>query len=339
MLNAYKYGIVVVFTLGIVALYHFLEIPLFSLDFMKKTRHAFFRIRNQPEWDNEVMMLNIGRLDADELQLELDILLLLKPKVVGVNLCHYAQDMSDVVQHYASAPNIYFVNCQGKGRGASSEIINDGNVVTHFDCSREDFFEFQLTAFKPRGNPQEMINYTPEQQHLGRSELKDLERLYGILEGKTVLVGYLGDYVTDSVYSYKQSRITPLNPYYGDENMLPDLYDTEVSANIVRTIRKGDYIDEIGEIYRILILLAFAMLDVLALTFIRTRWLIVNLFLAALSFILLTMAASIMTVFLFNDGYFLALDELSLILLIVTIFTVAINLQKRKIVDVKNSVE
>lgn len=159
-----------------------------------------------------------------------------------------------------------------------------------------------------------------------RAELKDTPFWYGALEGKTILVGYLGDYLTDSLYYYKQCRITPLNEYYGQENLLPDLYDTEVSANIIRTIRDQDYIDEIGEVFRIFILLAFTLLNVIIITFIRTRWLAVNLIIAALIFVLFTIAGSLMLVLLFDKGYFLALDELPVILVITTVFTMAVSM-------------
>lgn len=331
MLKPYKYAIALLVTLGIVAVYHFVNIRLFSLDITKMTRERLFYIRTQPPAQREMLMLNIGRLEADELKPKLDSLLLCNPGVVGVNLCHYTKDVSAIVKQYASVPNIFFVDCRRKGRGALSEIIEDGNVVTHFDCSRRDYFEFLLTGFKQRGNDREMINYAPEQQSLlMRVELKDTPFWYGALEGKTILVGYLGDYLTDSLYYYKQCRITPLNEYYGQENLLPDLYDTEVSANIIRTIRDRDYIDEIGEVYRIFILLAFALLNVIIITFIRTKWLVVNLIIAALIFVLFTIAGSLLLVLLFDKGYFLALDELPVVLVITTVFTMAVNMPRKQ---------
>ncbi|AYB34601.1 hypothetical protein [Chryseolinea soli] len=331
MLKPYKYAIALLVTLGIVAVYHFVNIRLFSLDITKMTRENLFYIRTQPAAQEEMLMLNIGRLEAGELKPKLDSLLLSGPTVVGVNLCHYTTDMSAIVKQYAAVPNIFFVDCRGRGRGALSEIINEGNVVTHFDCYRRDYFEFLLTGFKPRGNDREMINYAPEQQSIFmRAELKDAPLWYGALEGKTILVGYMGDYLTDSLYYYQQCRITPLNEYYGQENLLPDLYDTEVSANIIRTIRDQDYIDEIGEVYRILILLAFALLNVIIITFVRTKWLAVNLIIAGLIFVLFTIAGSVSLVLLFDKGYFLDLDELPVILLITTVFTMAVNFPRKQ---------
>lgn len=332
MLKLYRYAVAILFTFGVIALYHVVEIRLFSLDITKMTRENLFYFRSDPAAQTEMLMFNIGRLGVDELKPKLDSLLLSGPVIVGVNLCHYQKDMSAFVKQYESIPNIVFVDCQRKGRGALSEIVSEGNVVTHFDCSRKDYFEFLLTGFKPRGNDREMINYAPTQPTVfQRVELKDTPYWYGFPEGKTVLVGYMGDYLTDSLYYYGQSRITPLNDYYGQENILPDLYDTEVSANIIRTIRDQDFIDEIGEVYRILILLSFALLNVIILTFVRTKWLAVNLVIAALIFILFTMAGSLLLVLLFDKGYFLALDELPVVLMITTIFTVAVNLPKKQI--------
>src|SRR5882672_11197453 len=114
MLKLYKYAIALLFTLAIVALYHVVEIRLFSLDLTKMTREGLFYIRNQPARQTEMLMLNIGRLEADELKSKLDSLLLSEPRVVGVNLCHYTKDMSAIVKQYASIPNIFFVDCRRK---------------------------------------------------------------------------------------------------------------------------------------------------------------------------------------------------------------------------------
>ncbi|SHG70497.1 hypothetical protein SAMN04488109_1484 [Chryseolinea serpens] len=117
MLKFYKYAIALLVTLGIVAVYHFVNIRLFSLDITKMTREKLFYIRTQPPAQREMLMLNIGRLEADELKPKLDSLLLCEPAVVGVNLCHYTEDVGALVTQYASVPNIFFVDCQRKGRG------------------------------------------------------------------------------------------------------------------------------------------------------------------------------------------------------------------------------
>lgn len=150
------------------------------------------------------------------------------------------------------------------------------------------------------------------------------------LKGKTILLGYMGDYLTDSIYYYTNCRVTPLNRYYGASNISPDMYDIEISANIIRTINDNDFINEVNQIFRILIILAFTLINVFILTFAKTKWTIVNVIIATILFILLTGLGGFLMVMTFDNGYFLEMDELPLILIITTVFTVILNISEKK---------
>jgi len=83
-------------------------------------------------------------------------------------------------------------------------------------------------------------------------------------------------------------------------------------------------------VVRVLIILAFSLLNVTALTFIKTKWTIVNLMIATVLFILLNIAGSLLLVYMFDKGYYLEMDELPLILMITTAFTVILNISEKK---------
>lgn len=150
------------------------------------------------------------------------------------------------------------------------------------------------------------------------------------LRNKIILIGYMGDYLTDSIYYYRNCRITPLNPYYGEPHILPDMYDIEITGSIVRMINDKDFINEVNQVIRVLIILAFSLLNVCFLTFVKFRWTIVNLIMATALFILLTGAGSFLLVYMFDLGTYLEMDELPLILLITTVFTVWMNIGEER---------
>lgn len=328
-----RYILSITFAIVIVGLYHFIDINLFSLDLTKRMREALFIVRNEPELDDALMLLNIGALEPDELAVKIDSLLITGVSKIGINLCHYDKLPKHLFGRYKGNNRIIFTNCTGSGAGALSQIVGEGNAVTHFKTDRSDYFELQLTGFTGRGNNWERINYGPRLDYRLKGELNDSYNWFDQdhLKDKIILIGYIGDYVTDSIYYYKNCRVTPLNPYYGANNILPDMYDIEITSNIIRTIRHNDFITEVNQIMRVLIMLAICMINVIVLTYAKTKWIIVDLVIAAVLFVLLTGAASFLLVYLFDKRVFLSLDELPLILLVTTIFTVALNISQKRV--------
>lgn len=98
----------------------------------------------------------------------------------------------------------------------------------------------------------------------------------------------------------------------------------------MRTINDNDFIDEVNQVVRVFIILAFSLLNVTILSFAKTRWTIVNLIIATLLFIILTGTGSFLIVLMFDKGYYLEVDELPLILLITTVFTVIMNISEKR---------
>jgi len=326
----------VMFAIAVILLYGFVNMRLFNLDLTRRTKEALFVLRNEPDIDQSVVLFNVGRLQPEDLQIKIDSLLITEPRRIGINLCHWDRIPKDLIKKYKSDNRVVFTNCSDSGPGSPSQIIGDKNTVTHFRSDNPDYFELQLTDFKGRGNSIERISYGQRLEYpINKGELTDSYYWFNpdYLKDKTILLGYMGDYLTDSIYYFKNCRITPLNAYYGDGETLPDMYDIEISANIMRTINDNDFINEINQILRVLIILAFSLLNVVILTYSKTKWTIVNLLIATVLFILLTGIGSFLLVYMFDKGYFLEMDELPLILLITTVFTVVLNISETRTIQ------
>lgn len=253
LLTMRRYIVTLLFAMIVIGFYHFVEINLFSFDFLKRTKNALFDLRDIPSSDEETLLFNISSLQLEELQGKIDSLLTGQPKKIGVSLCHYDKFPQHLVNRFKNDNRVVFVNCKDSGPGSLSRIVEDSNIVTHFRTDKQDYFELLLTNFKGRGHGVERINYGQNPDFVFKRELSTSYHWFDsdFLEGKTVLLGYMGDCLTDSIYYYKDCRITPLNKYYGQGNMLPDMYDIEISANILRTIKRNEFINEVNPIVRI----------------------------------------------------------------------------------------
>ena len=325
-----RYIVTVVFAVIVIGLYHFINLRLFSLDLTRQVKNALFDLRTVPKTDPTIVVLTVGKLQPAEIQVKIDSLLLTEPRKIGVNLCHFERIPKGLINRYQSDDRVVFANCDDLKTGSLSLIINDEGAVTHFRTDKPDYFELKLTDFKGRGNSMERINYGSSMDYKG--ELKDsyywINSTY--LKDKTLLLGYMGEYLTDSIYYYNNCRVTPLNRYYGSSNIPPDFYEIEISANIIRTINDDNFINEVNPVLRILVILAFSLLNVIILTFAKTRWVIVNLIIATMLFILLTGFGSLLMVIVFDKRNYLEMDELPLILIIATVFTVMLNIKERR---------
>jgi hypothetical protein len=280
------------------------------------------------------VILNVGKLTPGELKPKIDSLLTCQPAVIGVNLCHFEEDISGLKYSFNGNDKVIFAECNGKS-GTLSRVVNEDNSVTHFRHDNNDYFEFKVDfrsnppfhqrKIVERKNEFEIIHFVDSKKSFHRYELSSIAFVPEFFSGKTVLIGYLGDYVTDSIYYYKDCHITPMDNYYGTGNT-PDTYDTEIAANIVYQLDHKNFLNEIELVPRILILLFICIVDVLLLTIIRTRWIALNILLAFTIFILSVLGAGALVVYAFTKDYYLALDELPLILLISSVFTVGLSI-------------
>jgi hypothetical protein len=327
-----RYILTLIFATIVIGLYQFINIRIFNLDLTRQIKNVLFVLRTIPQIDPTVVVLNVGKLKPDVLQEKIDSLLIADPRKIGINLCHFDRIPRDLINKYKSDGRVIFANCEDLESGSVSLTINDEGAVTHFKTDKSDYFELILTDFKGRGNSIERINYVSRLDYpINKGELTDFYYWFDPdhLKGKIILLGYMGDYLTDSIYYYTNCRVTPLNRYYGESNIPPDMYDLEISANIIRTINDNDFINEVNQIVRVLIVLVFSLLNVVILTFTKTKWTIVNLIIATFLFFLLTGFGGFLMVIAFDKGYFLEMDELPLILIITTVFTVILNISEK----------
>ena len=309
-----RYILPVIFSLAVVALYRFVPLRLFSLDLTQRTRESLFFLRDQPEMDLNIALFNVGELQGTALEDKIDSLLLNQPRKVGINLCHFDQQPEAMIQKYKSDKRVVFANCAESGTRTLAQVVEKHNVVKYFKTDKADYFEIELAEGKPRGNKIEMIHFgSPHEFGSAVAELN--ETLYWFnpeyLAGKTLLVGYIGDYLGDDIDHINSCRTTPLNYNYGHGTVPPDMFDIEISAHIIRTLNSGDYINVVNSIVRVLVLIAITMFAVIILSFVKTRMIMVNLVIATVTFILLIAGAALLIVFAFQERLYLNLDEIA----------------------------
>ncbi len=334
-----RYIVTIVFSCVLILLYHFVPINLFALDFPQRiTNNLFNYFSPNHHGDERVVMCNVGKLSLEETTSKIDKLLKYNPKIIGINICDFTYKNHQLLKHLDRDDRVILSACNQTEKAGLGRIINDDNIVTHFNSSNHDCFENLLSdnrkSIDERGNALERINYVSPFRSYYQFELKDIESYeQENFEGKIVLVGYIGDYVTEEVYNHKNCRITPLNQYYGHEYLLPDMYDIQISASIISMINNEEYINEINPFLRVMIILIFCLLNVGFITLIQTRWLALNLFFYLMIFIVLLVAGSLLIVMLFSNHFYLELNELTLVLIITSIFTVASNIKLKKTSD------
>jgi hypothetical protein len=341
-----RYLIAALFAVGIILLYRVYPINFFKLDVPQRITNRLFNLFNEERMpDESILIANSGNLTGVELRAKLDTLLTLNPRVIAVNLCDVDDGAALLADAYANNPTVILATCSG-GKEPLSRVVYEGNVVTHFKTNQPDYFEFRiandLKPLQARENDLERINYYGSLESFVHVDLTDLDELIPeFFEGKTVLVGYAGDYVSpmdtymgqageDRIQGYKNARITPMHEYYGDEDLSPDMYDIQISANIIRMINEGNYITETGTAVRVGFILVSTLLLVFLVTVIRTKWLLLNLVIYFVLYSLIIMGGTLLIVVAFDNNYYFEIPELSIVLTVLGVFTALYNLSQQK---------
>jgi CHASE2 domain-containing sensor protein len=140
-----------------------------------------------------------------------------------------------------------------------------------------------------------------------------------LVENKTILVGVLRD-----------SLITPMNEWYGHEGIRGDMSDAQISANIISTINRNEFINDVHPFWRVSIILLIGLLSTALLRLFRTRRDVLNIILGLLVFIVLNGLSSGLIVLAFAKDYYLDLDEMTAVLLISAIVSVYWNTTRAK---------
>jgi hypothetical protein len=334
------YFFATIMVIGVVLLYKTSPVRFFSIDLYRRINdHLFLTFRNAPRTNPEIIILNISELPQEKIIPLVDVLLTYSPKKIGINLCHFKKIDTNQFEKYSENSSIIIANCTEDFENSLSRKIESGNKVTHFKADRSDYYEFRLLEnidiIKTRNNKTERINFIGSCSNgsFFCHNLVSLDNLtLDFLDEKILLLGYGDSQYGEDISSFTNARITPMNKEYGEEYIPPDMFDTEISANIIACIYNQNFLNEVSIYWKILILLFAALVQVTIVNFIKTRWLLVNLAIAILSFFLLNMAGSILVVYLFTINYYIELHEMTLLLILVAVFTFAHNLVlKRKL--------
>jgi len=314
-----------VFTIAIVILYQFIDINLFTIDLPRRVSSELFKsLRYDPELDTNVVIFDIEYIDLDTIKTKLELLESLGPKSIGVNLCNI-EDTSEVLNEFLSqSKTVVTCNCMTNAAMATSAVTTSGNEVTHFKSDNLSAFEFQLAselnALQTRGNKKERINFRPVDAYY-RVPMSLVEGLPPyVVQGKTILVGFLRD-----------SIVTPMNDWYGRTGPTRgDMSDAQISANIISTIDRHEFINEVNLFVRVSIILAVSLVCAGLIRLARTKSLAINFILALLILIILSGLSSYLIVLAFSRSYFLELNEMTVVLIVSAILSVYWNTKDRK---------
>lgn len=347
-----RYSSVLIFALFLIQLYHFYPIYFFSLDLPSKINgNLFTKLRTDPSRDESIVILNSGILTGEELKVKIDTLLKFNPKVVGINLCDIVQDASLLENAYSKRPEVVLGVCKNDD-SQFAHAVRDGNFVTEFKTDHPDYFEFKIADKSnflreiTNSRARSRINYYGTFNTFHHFDLADIDNLQPeFLDNKTVLIGYCGDHVSlmdtylapsqaKPIQNHKSARATPLNDQYEyakkDQYLYPDIYDIQISANIIRMINEQNFITEINGVVEQFFIIACALLLAFLITIIRTRWLLVDLFIYLVCYWLIIMGGTFLIVVAFDHNYYFEIPGFSVVVTGVGIFTILYNLPSRK---------
>jgi hypothetical protein len=339
--RASRYLAILLVTAFVFLLYHTIDITFFNFNLLERVSNNLFKRFATTYFNDELVVMNIGRSDTESIIQLTEIITNQKPVAIGILATHLKRgDQHRIERHFSEMPNVFV--CTGEsGNIPTARIIEDGNEVHFFHADKPDYLEVRLSKkwnrLLKRRNIEERIFYRESygvHARFSQAELADtnelLERDSSLFEGRIVLIGYAGDYLPadpeDPFEYFQNSRITPMNPFYGEEYLAPDMHDVMISANIILTLTNDDFLTEVSIGMRVMVILAFALLNVFLVNYIRTKYFILTLLIDAIVFLVLMGIASYVIVILFYEyNLFLTLNELPLILVFCSISTLLLN--------------
>jgi len=312
-----RFIISTVFTLTIIILYQFIDINLFAIDLPRRVCSELFKsLRNDPGVETEIILLDIEYVHLDTVKTYIELLETFEPKSIGVNLCNI-RDKSELLDMYLSqSKKIVMCDCQTSSSNGTSRITTLQNEVTHFKTDKDSYFEFKLSdksnGLKGRGNRSERINFRGENNYFN-APLSEIENMStDLMKDKIILIGFLRD-----------SLITPMNYWYGRPGEIQgDMSDAQISANIISTINRNEFINEVNLPIRVLIVLTVSLLCTGLIRLARTKYHALNILLALLVLIVLNGLSSLIIVLAFSKNYYIELNEITVVLIISAIVSV-----------------
>ena len=309
--------ITTIFTLTIIVLYQFIDINLFTIDLPRRVSSELFKsLRDDPGVETEIVLLDIEHVHLDTVKTFIELLESLEPKSIGVNLCNI-NDKSELLDKYLSeSNNIITCDCDKDSNKRTSGILTPKNEVTQFNSDKDSYFELKLSdnlnELKKRGNNKERINFRGVDRYF-RAQLSEIENVDPeIIKDKIILVGFLRD-----------SLVTPMNEWYGRPGDIQgDMSDAQISANIISTINRNEFINEVNLLFRVLIILTVSLVCTGLIRLVRTKHNVINIILGLVILIILNGLSSYIIVFAFSENYYLELNEMTFVLIISAIVSI-----------------
>lgn len=314
-----------IFTLIIIVLYQFIDINLFTIDFPRRVSSELFKsLRNDPGFETEIVLLDIEYVHLDTVKAFIEILESLEPKSIGVNLCNI-KDKSKLLDKYLSeSKKIITCNCDKGSDKGTSGILTPKNEVTHFRTDKYSYFELRLAntldGLKKRGNTKERINFRDVDNYF-RAPLSQIEHVIPeIIKDKIILVGFLRD-----------SLVTPMNDWFGvSGDIHGDMSDAQISANIISTVNRNEFITDVSLVIRALITMTISLICTGLIRLIRTKHNVINIICGLAILIMLNGLSCYIIVLAFSKNYFLELHEMTVVLIISAIASVYWNATDRQ---------
>ncbi|MEQ8477916.1 MAG: CHASE2 domain-containing protein [Fulvivirga sp.] len=310
----------------IIMVYQFIDINLFKIYPPRSVNSDLFKVfRNDLGFELEIVLLDIKDTHLDSVKDYIELLETYKPKSIGVNLCN-SEDKSEILNSYLIGnQNIVTCDCQPNSDKGTSKIISPKNQVTHFKTDKDSYFEIQLSdkpnELKERNNEVERINYRAEDRYV-TAQLSEVERMDSeFLKGKTILIGFLQD-----------SLVTPMNYWYdSNKNIIGDMSDTQISANIISTINRNEFINEVPLVIKMLIILIISLFCAGVIRLVRTKYLILDILLGLTILIALNLLSGYIIVFAFSKNYYLQLHEMATVLIVISILSIYWNIKDKHV--------
>lgn len=313
------------FTLTVILLYQFIDVNLFTIDLPRRVSSELFKnLRNNPEIDEQVLILDIGYTHLDTVKIQLELLESLEPKSIGVNLCNIVDSSAVLDNFLRQSKKIVTCDCIPNSNRGTSRITTSENEVTHFQTDKDSYFELQLSdkinRLEERGNNNERINFRAIEMYF-YSPLSDIENISPeFVKDKTILVGFLYD-----------SLVTPMNYWYGRYGSLEgDMSDAQISANIISTINRNEFINEVSLLLRVLIILTVSLICTGLIRLVRTNYNAINFLLGLVILIALNGLSAFIIVFAFSKNYYLELNEMTVVLIMSSIISIYWNTKDRQ---------
>jgi CHASE2 domain-containing sensor protein len=305
------------FTLTIIILYQFVDINLFTIDLPRRVSSELFKsLRADPSVETEIVLFDIEYVHLDTVKTYIELLDSFQPKSIGVNLCNIKDKGELLAKYLSQSKNIIICECKENSNRGTSAILTPKNKITHFKTDKASYFELQLSdkssRVKERGNDKERINFRGVDMY-HRISLSEIENMIPeTIKDKTILVGFLRD-----------SLVTPMNYWYGRPgDMQGDMSDAQVSANIISTINRNEFINEVNLPFRVLIILTVSLACTGLIRLVRTKYNAINIILGLAVLVILNGLSSYIIVFAFSKNYFIELHEMTVVLIISAIASI-----------------